>query len=211
VPPSIAVVCGTFGDRSWVELAETRALPSAAAQTVAPVDVVHVHGPTLAAARNDAIGLTNAEWVIVVDADDQLDAGYVEAMGRAATPSGLHQPATVGVYEDGSEDRDPILISPKRSLIEGNWMVIGTMFERERMLRVGGYRELACLEDWDALLRLWLDGATFVQVPDAVYRVHVRSGSSRNGDARQHAKTFRAIRDRYRTRASEFVRRAEPT
>src|SRR5436190_22016125 len=74
---SVTVVIGTFGSEAWCELARVRAIPSAEAQGV---EVVHIHGATLAAARNAGLELVESEWVVHLDADDELAPGYVEAM-----------------------------------------------------------------------------------------------------------------------------------
>jgi GT2 family glycosyltransferase len=108
----------------------------------------------------------------------------------------LYQPSTLGIV-DGLADPAPVLIPSKESLLEGNWMVVGTMIERGQFLRVGGFRELPAYEDWDLWLRCWRDGAALVQVPDAVYRVHVRQ-HSRNDLTRSAAvRLFKEIRGAY--------------
>jgi hypothetical protein len=62
------------------------------------------------------------------------------------------------------------------------------MFERDRFLRLGGFRDLPRFEDWDVWLRFWLDGAKIVP-SDAVYIIHT-SKDGRNQDDR---KTFNEI------------------
>ena len=71
----VTICVATFGDPTWQTLARTRAVPSAEAQGV---PVVHVHGRTLHAARNAAVEQAQTEWVIHLDADDELTAGYVQ-------------------------------------------------------------------------------------------------------------------------------------
>lgn len=72
----VTIVVSTFGGAEWQELAESRAIPSAIEQ--APV--IHAHGDTLAKARNQGLQAVESEWVIFLDADDELTPGYVDSM-----------------------------------------------------------------------------------------------------------------------------------
>lgn len=173
---SLSIVCGTYGDDSWVELAQ-RAVASAEAQTRPPDEIIHVHAGSLHEARNQAIEHATSEWVSVLDADDTLDPGFVEAMARAAsglTGDHLLQPNTIGVYPDGTEDDAPALIPARKSITEGNWLVIGTAIRREQFLRLGGFQDIPVLEDWLLWGSAVLEGAIPIPVPDAIYRIMVR-------------------------------------
>jgi glycosyltransferase involved in cell wall biosynthesis len=92
------VCVATYGDPSWVELAQ-RAIASAEPQ--APV--VHVHGDTLAGARNAALDLVETEWVVFLDADDELEPGYIDTL--AAGTADLRAPAVR--YVRGRREREP--------------------------------------------------------------------------------------------------------
>lgn len=167
---SVGVAVGTFGDHSWAELARERALVSVVRQT-RPVDqVVHVHADALHQARNQAAELLATEWVIFLDADDELDERYVEAM--LAARGDVRQPATLGIHPGGREDPTPVVI-PRKSLLEGNYIVIGAMLRLEQFHRVGGFMDWPAWEDWCLWIRCWMDGAEIVPVPEAIYRVHV--------------------------------------
>lgn len=200
--PTISVVCGTFGDDSWVELAESRALPSAHNQTLPPADVVHVHAGTLHEARNSAATRATGEWLVVCDADDQLDSGYLVAMAAAVDHHGpgenlILQPATLGVV-DGVEDAEPVVIPPRgATLLSGNHLIVGCCVRRRQLLEVGGFEAWDAFEDWDMFLKLWCDGAFIRQVPDAVYRVHVRPGSRNQLTPRAAGRIVKQIRDRH--------------
>ena len=200
----ISVIVATFGDRSvWEPLAE-RAMHSVRFQTEMPREILRIHGDTLAEARNRGAEESEGDYLLFLDADDELDAAYVEAMTAAINRSDttgktwLYQPATLGVYEDGTEDAEAVLIPQKNSLYDGNWLVIGTVCERSVFLDVGGFDpEFDICEDWETFIRIRIAGAGFIQVPEAVYRVHVRP-DSRNKDQQAQIDVFRKVQSMYR-------------
>jgi len=171
----VTVVVGTYGDVSWKQLAESRAIPS-----VGDVPVLHVHGETLAEARNKGLEWVETDWVVFLDADDELTPGYFDAM--AAGFADLRAPAVEYV---GTSRQSPYM--PKVAghghdcdgdcLTEGNWLVIGTAARTNIVRDVGGFREWEVYEDWDLWLRCYLAGATVEAVPEAIYRAHVRRDS----------------------------------
>lgn len=185
----VTIIVATFGGQSWVDLAEQRAIPSAEQFRV---PVIHSHGDSLHDARNWGLDLARTEWVVFLDSDDELDAGYLDAIdqgtadvrapavayvrnGRARRPT---MPRVAGHSHDCTAD----------CLADGNWLVVGSA-ARTRLLRdVGGWREWPCYEDWDLWARCWLAGATFEAVPDAVYRAHVRPDSRNRGQLTQAEK-----------------------
>lgn len=193
----ITVCIGTYGDHGhWSALA-ARAMASVERQTVRPDNVRWFHGTKLHEARNCAAHGEQAEWLCFLDADDELDERYLEAM--YATVSGLDepalvQPATLGVYPDGREDAAAVLI-PAKPLFDGNYMVIGTLVRRDQFQRLGGFREWPCYEDWDLWIRCWLDGAKLLSCPNAIYRVHVNEVSRNNCDRAQQIAVYNAIRN----------------
>jgi len=211
-PPccNIAVCIGTFGDEAvWGPLAQ-RAMDSVSRQTIRPAWCVHSHRRTLQEARNAAANPTwpssglppcfaEAEWLCFLDADDELDPGYLEAM--AAAVDGLDgdwlvQPATLGVHPDGREDDHPVLI-PRKRLVDGNYLVVSTLIRTEQFHRLGGFGNWPIYEDWDLWLRATRDGARVVSVPDAVLRVHVNPNSRNGGNRDTHVRYYHKIRNQY--------------
>lgn len=184
----------TYGDRSWVELALARAVPSAEAQA----ETIYVHADSLHNARNLGLSMVTTERVVFLDADDELEPGYIEAMD--AGTAGFRAPR-VRYVEDGHQYRPKM---PKvaghghdctaECLPMGNWLVIGTSMPTVLAKLLGGFRDWPVYEDWDLFLRAYRSGATFEAVPQAIYRAHVRRDSRNRGPSRElKESTHRAI------------------
>jgi len=185
----VTVAVATFGEERWPQLARERAIPSAEALGV---PVVHAHRATLHAARNAVLDDVQTEWVVHLDADDELEAGYVDAM--AAGTADVRAPAVRYVYSNGRADwpRMPHVAGHNHDCVaeclpHGNWLVIGAAVRVELARRVGGWRDFPWSEDWDMWVRCYRAGATFEAVPKAIYRAHVRP-DSRNRSALRSAR-----------------------
>jgi glycosyltransferase involved in cell wall biosynthesis len=177
------ICIGTFGGSEWVQLAHERAVPSAEAQGV---PVIHRHAPTLARARNECVALADSEFVIHLDADDELEPGYVEAMTAS---SGDVRVPRVSCYRDGAPIAGgvfmPFINRRHRRMHEceadclqfGSWIVVGAAVRKRLVEEVGGWNEWEVYEDFDLWQRCWLAGAAIIPTPDAIYRQHLRDGS----------------------------------
>jgi len=180
----VTVAVGTFGDESWRALAQERAVPSAIAQGEG-LKVIHRHEETLAEARNAALEAVVSEWVVFLDADDELEPGYLVAMARGTAD--VRSPIARYVH-DGGRQR---LWQPRVAghhhdceaacLPAGNWLLVGAAARTELLREVGGWEAWEVYEDWALWLRAWQAGATFELIPDAVYRAHVRPDSRNRG------------------------------
>ena len=186
----LTILICAHGDERWRDLAYSRAYPSACDQAAAVV--CYRRDLTLAQVRNAAAGVATTEWLCFLDADDELDFGYVDAMGRAIDGDGLYAPAVK--YIDPNRPTAPACLPNEPGDMRSiNRCVIGTLIRRETFLAQGGFKEWPCYEDWDLFLGAHLDGVPIVYVPDAVYKAHVRR-DSRNAPNRQLAtSTYRAI------------------
>ncbi len=182
----VTVIVGTFGDAQWLRLARERAIPSARAQTDR---VIHCHAETLHDALNEALALVTTEWVIHLDADDELEPWYIHAM---LAGSGDVRAPSVRYVRDGRANRPPGVpqvwghehACTGECLPDGNWIIVGALARTELVRDAGGWRDFDWSEDWDLWLRLWLRGATITTEPDAVYRAHVRADSRNRGPSR---------------------------
>lgn len=177
------ICIGTYGGNEWVQLAHERAIPSAEAQGV---PVIHRHGATLARARNEALALVGGtEWVVFLDADDELTPGYINALAGGAAD--LRAPAVS--YVKHGRPRAPYV--PKVAghshdctagcvaSGEGNWLVVGAAARAQLLREIGGWAEWPVYEDFDLWMRAILAGASVEAIPEAVYLAHWR-GDSRN-------------------------------
>lgn len=201
---NVSVIVSYFGDRTfWAPLAE-RALASAECQTARDqIQVIESYADELCRARNNGANRADGEWLIFLDADDELDPKYVEAM--LAGDGDLRQPSTLGVV-DGKEDPAPYLI-PAKPLLDGNYIVIGAMVRHELFDAVGGFRDLPAYEDWDLWIRCWLNDAQITSCPEAVYRVHVRPGSRNQLSREMAVQLYNEIRNQYLPLAMQRGRR----
>jgi glycosyltransferase involved in cell wall biosynthesis len=171
----VTVIIATYGSYDWIELARERAIPSAAQQ--APV--IHQHAATLHEARNGGAARASTEWLCFLDADDELDTGYMAAMADAT--GDLRAPAVDYVKPNGHARRR---IWPPMDLRDGNYLVIGTLVRRDLFTQLGGFKDWPLYEDWCLWQRCWATGATVEIVPDAIYRAHVRPDSRNRAPGR---------------------------
>jgi hypothetical protein len=195
----VTIVVATFGAERWRELAAARAIPSALAQGV-PVVAIH-GGDSIADARNAALRLVETEWMIYLDSDDELEAGYVEALRRV---SGDLLAPSVRMVVDGIPGEVESLAA--RNMDTMNPCVIGTAVRRSAIEAVGGWLDEPAWEDWSLFRRIWWTGGSIVHVPDAVYRVHV-DPLGRNSTVPDPVTLHRQIRRDHRRRLGPRVAR----
>lgn len=188
----VGIVVATYGDAKWRAVAY-RALGSVSNQTaIDKCDIARVHGDSLHEARNAGAEQVDAERLIFLDADDELHPEYVEKMLEA--DGDIRRPATLGVV-DGRPDDYAVMI-PERNIFESNYIVIGAMCEKDAFMDVGGFEDYPALEDWDLWLKLIRNGASVVEVPEAIYMVHV-SQNSRNANIKAHHDAYRRIKKKH--------------
>lgn len=191
---SVTVIIPVFGDyERFLPLAE-RAEKSAWNQTVKPDAVIVSVDTTLQLARNVPAGEATTEFLLFLDADDELDPRYIETIMEGE--GDLRQPSTLGVV-DGKEDDFPVLLPKKDLLTEGNYLIIGTLIRKSLFEEVGGFRDLPAYEDWDLFIRCYLAGAVITARPEAIYRVHVQPDSRNQLTQQQAVPIFMEIRNKY--------------
>jgi GT2 family glycosyltransferase len=167
------VVIATYGDEHWLHLANDRAAASAEREFPDEVVTRYERAGTRASSLNNAADVATGDWLIFLDADDELAPGYVGAMKRALEqhPDGrvLFTPAVQQVRK--GRPGDPIFFDRGISLRDDNWLVIGTMIHRDLFNEVGGFDDYPHgFEDFALWSKCWRSGAKVVKVPDAVYR-----------------------------------------
>lgn len=183
----VTVVVATFGDQWWARLAQSRAVPSAQALGV---PVISVHRDTLHDARNAGLEQVTTEWVVHLDADDQLAPGYMDAMATGTADVRAPAVSYIDTLGRAGPARIPNVAGHRHDceaacLPAGNWLVIGAAVRAELVRRVGGWRDFPWSEDYSTWLRCYLAGASFEAIPQAVYVAHVRRNSRNRGASRE--------------------------
>lgn len=216
---NVSIVIATCGDQAWGELAFSRAYPSADSQRGLAGErpqVVIRHYPELsvAEARNALAREATTEWLCFLDADDELEPGYIAAMQTAYLEGAITKDWSPLLAPAIRYVRPPRHLSTSAAAIpnRGGWprvneCVIGTLVRAGCFQEVGGFRvhaddgtELSSIEDYDLWLRCFDAGAQIVHVPDAVYRATV-SGHSRNADQSPYAAIWADHETRLRDRS----------
>lgn len=178
----VSIVVATFEGPQWRHLARLRhrALTSARQFGVPVVD--HHGGATLAEARNAALDQVQTEWLIYLDADDELHRDYLTAMGAGSAdvraPRCLWMPP--GMIRTSRRATFPKVTNHQHDCVgdclrEGNWLVIGAMVRTEIAQKVR-WQDWPVLEDFDFWLRCYVAGATFEAIPGAMYLAHSQRG-----------------------------------
>lgn len=190
---TISVIIATYGDDAWRTMALTRAYPSVQRQGSDHQVILH-HDPfgTRSASLNDGVARTTGNWLLLLDADDELAPGYLGAMRRAlehAAPTALLTPAVQWIRKGRPS---PPSFQKELPLETGNWLVIGTLISRQLFNQIGGFHEHPHgLEDWNLWARAVRAGAEITRVPDAVYVAHWNAQSKHHQLFRDR-KNFRA-------------------
>lgn len=190
----VTVCVATFGDPSWLDTAQRVAIPSATA-TGAPV--VHRHADTIWDARNACLAEVTTPHVIYLDADDELEPGYLPAMCLATGDVRVPHVRYVVPRQPPPAPIMPRVAGHRHTcqpacLVHGNWIVIGAMASTEMIRDVGGWRAFGW-EDWDLWLRCHLAGHTITVAPGAVYRAHVHPGSRGRYSRAESLRHHRAV------------------
>lgn len=188
---SIAVVIGTYGSEEWADLAMSQAYQSALRNEAA--QIYHVHGETLAKARNEGARqarMAAYDFLCFLDADDELGPEFIDAMGRAIgigfrRKDLLYTPAVQWIH--GRKEYAPRFM-PEVDYRDGNWLVIGTVVPTDLFWKVGGFEEFPLYEDWALFARMQKAGATPIKVSEAVYRAYRRAGSRNHPAGGRRAK-----------------------
>lgn len=179
---NVSILIATYGEPVWEEMAETRALPSATAQEPHEVLIGHDSEGTIASSRNGLAEKATGDWFCFLDADDELGPGYLQAMQRAFERGRRHDghsplltPAVS--YVRKGRMQSPRLL-PSGDLRNNNYLVIGTLVERDLFLTVGGFEDYPHgFEDWSLWAKCWKAGAKVVQVRRAVYIAYINESS----------------------------------
>lgn len=204
----MSIVVATFGDKSWVDLAKSRAIPSIEHQSVQPLDIVHYHGHSLAEARNIAAKQAKpSKWLMFLDADDELAPDFLRYMARASvTSAAMLNPAVQFITPENPEPRPKLFAN--RPLERGNYLVIGSPVRTDLFWQAGGFDERwEAYEDWSTWMRVLHLRNRVIRVPKAVYRAHWSANGRNNTIADKEGLRERILKDfeRWKTQQTTGV------
>lgn len=191
----IACCIATCGDPAWSDLARRRALPSCAAQQPDELITVHRDVNDVCAARNAAARAATSDWLIFVDADDELEPGYLDALRPYLADTTLLLAPYVRYvrYEKGRRVVTSPRIPNAPAWPEMNELVTGTAIGRETFDAVGGWdSSFWPWSDWELWLRATRAGCTHIHIEKAVYRAYVTETSENARLAPADARTLHA-------------------
>lgn len=168
----VDVIVTTFGEMKWNWLGEEAA---DAANDQAPAHHFHaVECGSLGDARNQAVDHIDPKgWICFLDADDELEPGYIDAMAEANERFRHDEHLLVPALRLGD---GPVMSLSERNMMEMNPCPIGTLIHRGTFDRAGRFWNERAWEDWSLFRRAFIQGASLAFVPKAVY--HARSTAS---------------------------------
>ena len=131
-------------------------------------------------ARNAAALHASGDFLVFLDADDELAPGYLAAMrkaiGEADDPEMMIGHPAVRYIRKGRAQPD--LMRPIGDLRVDNFLVVGAAVPSKLFLSVGGFNNLPHgFEDWSCWAKCWKAGAKIVPVPGATYVAHINPQS----------------------------------
>jgi glycosyltransferase involved in cell wall biosynthesis len=148
------------------------------------IKVIHSENMGVAAARNLGVRAAAGQFILPLDADDQLSDNFLEL-----TVSVLESEPDVGVvfgqvllFGEISGAWQQSDFTVKRLLLE-NMIVVSALYRRDDFMKIGGYRlnMVYGWEDWDFWLSMLELGRSFIKVPQAFFHYRIKS-SSRDAD-----------------------------
>jgi len=177
----ISIVITTYGGDHWREIALQRAIPSAQQQSAYEVIVHHDPGNEIGPARNRAAERATGEWLLFLDADDELHHEYCSVMVNAICSDKRPEPVllqpAVCYYRKGRPG--PVYLIPEKDLRVDNYLVVGTVLRRELFRQVGGFGNYPHgFEDWSLWAKCWKAGARVFPVSEAIYHAHINPQSA---------------------------------
>jgi glycosyltransferase involved in cell wall biosynthesis len=170
---NVSVIVATYGDAEWMAMAQSRPVPSCEGQGALEVITHYEKNGTIASVRNAAAKQAAGDWLLFLDADDELEPGYIAAMHAAYNfnDRALLTPAVRHIKK--GRPGAPFFFDRGISLREDNWLVVGTLVHKDLFWEVGGFGDYPHgFEDFSLWSKCFRAGAQVIKVPDAVYVYH---------------------------------------
>lgn len=165
-----------------------------------------------AAARNRAVAAAVGEFILPLDADDRIDATYVEK-----AISVLNSRADVGVVycramKFGAEQGPWCLPTYNlRELVIDNVIFVTAMYRRADWEMVGGYSEVLRngVEDYDFWVKIVALGREVVQLDDFLFHYRIQASSRTTSFQQDRSAVVKTYADIFRQNSDFYLRHAE--
>jgi len=153
----------------------------------------------LSGARNKGISLAKGKYILPLDADDKIDALYVQkafdVIENDASIGAVYCKANLFGINDGSWE---LLDYSFENMLVDNCVFATALFRKEDWEKIGGYSEdfKAGLEDYDFWLSMLELGKGIYQIPEVLFYYRVKEASMLRDFATNQAmvkQTYRQI------------------
>jgi hypothetical protein len=189
LPPQEIVICD---DGSPDDLA------AALGSLVEQVRIVRKPNGGISSAMNAATEAAEGEFLVQLDQDDVFLPTRIEAIATAVAGNpGADIVATDALIEfDGRTVARLSAVAPfqesdQRLAIIGRSFFLWPAIRRSRLESSGGYDEsFPVMQDWECFIRLILDGARAIFVPEALYRWQLTPGSRSSSSGVENAEAL---------------------
>lgn len=154
------------------------------------VTIVRQDNAGVAHARNVGVTTTQSEYVVFLDADDELLPEYLATMMEFVTANpdyDIYHPNLITIEPGGRRSlflaETEVRSFSFADLLEGCVIAVGGAWVRRELLeRSGGFRENIHCEDYDLWLRVMAQGATARFLPTPLYVYHQEHPERRSAD-----------------------------
>lgn len=159
----------------------------------------------VARTRGEGVLLSQYEQLLFVDADDCLDEYFIESMVRtkANTKADIIYP-NVFLWSNWDSDHpmkngwhESAESITHEKMMEYNQVVVSSLIPKVLYQRMGGFKNLPILEDYEFFLRCMDDGATFAKSPQSVLRYRQRENGRNRRSMELKNEWYYKIKEEY--------------
>lgn len=159
------------------------------------ITVVDQNNRGIIKTKNIGLGMAKSDWVVFLDADDEMRPNFLESLYSAARQSNadiVYSAMQFFGHEDGVFWSRPY---SRYSLLKGNYITNSSLMRRDAVVAVDGYKEAMHFgfEDWELYISLAENNKKFkyVREPLLLYRRH--PGTSRDKEAKKKLKLAKRV------------------